>query len=343
MIGEHVPALSCQFKRPSNASAASSAFEPPSTTAPASNPRAEWSGTRPGSETIQALAAPPPAPCNLPAAPCVLAHITVAGSIEPMSIGFRLPCYLRLKRQLGEIDACAECQEIAVRDFLAVCRSSDDPNATIQERSKIHRIRVDSVDLDRFARRNTELQLVAVSYAFEAFLNDFIDEHPRLGSREGRADKETVLDFVLRRLRSSESPQKLDQAIEYRIHEYYRLVRNRVAHPIRVSKDDPLPKLQADCKANAEYQRLHAPNDLGHLQFDDYLLFTRASKSLAAGVCQVAPLCDEDLMRWVRQHSPKKGSANRRANAMAASLRIQFGISPERAESIVRSMNGPVA
>lgn len=48
MIGEHVPALSCQFKRPSNASAASSAFEPPSTTAPASNPRAEWSGTASG-------------------------------------------------------------------------------------------------------------------------------------------------------------------------------------------------------------------------------------------------------------------------------------------------------
>lgn len=62
----------------------------------------------------------------------------------------------RLKRDLGAVD--------------------------IQRLSHLHGIRVDSVDLHRFARRNTELQLLAVTQSFESFLNDYISEHPRLGA-----------------------------------------------------------------------------------------------------------------------------------------------------------------
>lgn len=264
-----------------------------------------------------------------------------------MSVGFRLPCYLSLKRQLGEIDACAECQEIAVRDFLAVCRGASDQSAEIQRRSRVHGIRVDSVDLAQFARRNTELQLVAVSYALEAFLNDLISDHPRLGSRNGRGDGETLLDFVLGQPPWSESKGALKKSLEYRIREYYRLVRNRIAHPggpATVGSCKLLSELQADCKANEPYQRLSAPNDSGSLEFDDYLQFTRASKRLALELCQVAPLTDDDLREWLEQQrpqkGPKKGTEKRRLNAMVASLRIQFGITPDRAETIVQSMKG---
>lgn len=262
-----------------------------------------------------------------------------------MGVRFRLPCYLRLKRALGVIDACAECQEIAVREFLQSCNDATDPTITIQRLSRIHGIRVDSVDLQRFARRNTELQLVAVTQAFEMFLNDYVGEHPRLTSREGREGQETLLEFIVRKLKiAPDDSQTLTQSLEYRVYNYYRALRNSVAHGTRsgAAASHPnnrgLDQLKRDCKGCSEYQRLDAPNPETLLSFDDYVLFTRASKRLASQLCEVGSFSDDELLSWARCRYQRRGSTERRVNAMKARLQSEFGIDHEKATPIVQSL-----
>lgn len=267
-----------------------------------------------------------------------------AGTIgKGMSVPTRLPCYLRLKQELGEIDACAECQEIAVREFLRICANAGDPKSTIQRLSKDHNVRVDSVDLGRFARRNSELQLIAVTQAFEVFLDNYIAEHPRLGSRESRINQETLLDFIIRKLEIASTDRRtLEQSLEYQVYNHYRALRNRLAHGARPAAkgsgadDRKLEQLRRDCKASPEYQRLVAPNSEALLSFDDYVLFTRVSKRLASRVCEVGSLSDDELQAWARAHWPPKGSTKRRANASKARLKIEFGITDAKAETIVQ-------
>lgn len=262
-----------------------------------------------------------------------------------MDRSFRLPCYLRLKRELGEIDACAECQEIAVREFLHNCKNAADPASIIQRLSRIHGIRVDSVDLERFAQCNTELQLVAVTQAFEVFLNDYIGEHPRLGSRESRDHQETLLDFIVRRLKIAPGASRaLRQSLEYRVYNYYRVLRNTVAHGARSgaavasAKNRGLDQLKRDCESCSEYQRLDAPNSETLLSFDDYVLFTRASKRLALHLCELGSFSHEELLNWARGHYRRRGSIERRANAIKTGLRSEFGVSYEKADPIVQSL-----
>jgi len=267
---------------------------------------------------------------------------------------FRLACYLDLKYQLGEIDACAECLEIAVREFVATCRTTEDTAATIQRLSQKHGIRVDSVDLGQFSRRSVGLSLMAVTQAFDVFLDGFIEEHPRVQSREGRDRGETILDLVIRKLAlKSAVKQDLKRSLDYRLYNYYRLLRNEVAHASAPKTElcDPasttgeLSDLRADSISFLDYARLKAPNHAASLSFDDYVLFTRAAKRLASRLCHVGVFTDDEIVSWLERHRARKGSRQRQENAIKTALRIAFGMSPgDAAPFIERIMGiGPVA
>jgi hypothetical protein len=257
---------------------------------------------------------------------------------------FRLTCYLRLKRELGQIDACVECLEIAVREFLRQCDISERPSRTVQDLSRKHGIRVDAVDVARFRCQSVGLQLIGVTQVFETFLDSFLREHPRLGSRDGRKDSETVLDFVIRRLEpASMKRQQLKDSLDYRLYDYYRLLRNDLAHSgvgleevgHSGSRGKLLDGLRTECAGCDEYRALKAPNPPASVSFDDYVLFTRVAKRLARALCVLGQLSDEEILDWLRRNRTRQGTANRQRNAMTTLLRITFGTTPSEATPFV--------
>jgi hypothetical protein len=264
---------------------------------------------------------------------------------------FRLACYLDLKRQLGEIDAAAECLELAMREFVEISQGFGSPTAFIQELSRKHGIRVDVFDLDRFVRQAAALRLIGVTQAFEVFLNSFIEDHPRIRSREGRDTGEPLLDFVIRKLDlSTEVRRDLKKGLDYSLYSYYRQIRNDVAH--QALKDTALlgfnrklEELRAASASNNEYAYLAAPNDIHRLTFDDYVLFTRAAKNLAAQLCQAGALTEPEIIEWLTKHRSKRGSVRRQENSMKTLLRISFCIDDQLAEKLAKRIidSGSVA
>jgi hypothetical protein len=79
-----------------------------------------------------------------------------------MTSKFRLFCYIDLKRQLGQIDAAAECLELAIREFIGLSESFSDPSNFIQALSQKHGIRVDVFDLDRFVQHAAAVSIIRI-------------------------------------------------------------------------------------------------------------------------------------------------------------------------------------
>ena len=177
---------------------------------------------------------------------------------------FRMPAYRVLKQELGEIDASAECLELAIRAFVSASAAFPDVAQFIGHVSQVHGVRVDATDLTEFLRRAAALRLIGVTQSMESFLRDYVAEHPRIG-KGGRKDDETYLDFAVRKLAlSKEVKQDFITSLDYRLYNYYRQVRNSVAHRIAPrATATPTPQLLADATADPRYARLAAPKPSG--------------------------------------------------------------------------------
>lgn len=248
---------------------------------------------------------------------------------------FRMPSYRTLKRELGEIDSSAECLELAIREFVAASVKFTDIPQFIRHVSKAHGVRVDVTDLTEFIRRASALRLIGVTQSVEAFLRDYVTEHPRIGNGEGRKHGETYLDFVVRKLAlPNEVKQVFITSLDYRLYNYYRQIRNSVAHRAvqRSTTANVMAQLQADTKADPRYSRLAAPNPVDALSFDDYVLFTRSAKHLAANLSEIGAFTETEMFEWLEKRRSRQGTRERQANAIRTQLRAVFGIGPQAAE-----------
>jgi hypothetical protein len=257
---------------------------------------------------------------------------------------FGLSFYNQLKRELGEIDASAACLELAMREFISASRQSSSPTTFIQKLSGKHGVRVDVFDIGLFVRRGSALRIIGVTQAFEGFLEKFLESHPRIQNRKGRQDDETLLNFVVRKLGlSSVVAAAFTDAFDYRLYTYYRQLRNGIAHqtqqPQTSAAVPSLQALQKDTANDARYIRLSAPNTADHLTFDDYVLFSRAAKAIAARLCEISGLSEPEIMEWLEMHRDRSGSIKRQANNVRTLLRVAFGLDPGSAEKFVINLN----
>ena len=253
--------------------------------------------------------------------------------------------YNQLKRELGEIDASAECLELAMREFIDASKLFNSPTDFIRQLSLKHGIHVDVFDLALFVQRGSALRIIGVTQAFETFLDRFIEGHPRIQTREGRRNDEALLSFVVRKLALTNNvTSEFTGALDYKLYNYYRQLRNGIAHEKlqnqRAANLGLLRELRIESVADSRYTRLAAPNSAQALTFDDYVLFTRATKSIGAKLCQIGALSDSEIVDWLEKHRDRNGSNTRRANYVRTQLRIAFGLDPVSAEKFVILLNG---
>jgi hypothetical protein len=71
------------------------------------------------------------------------------------------------------------------------------------------------------------------------------------------------------------------------------------------------------------------------LTFDDYVLFSRAAKSIAAQLCQIGGPSEAEIIDWIEMHHNKCGPLQRKANNVKTQLRIAFGLNHESTEKFV--------
>jgi len=93
---------------------------------------------------------------------------------------------------------------------------------------------------------------------------------------------------------------------EVEIAEYYRLVRNSFAHDgSTVAAKANIPRLRKllEDQNDKSYARLSAPHEVGSVDFDDFILFSRVSKRLASNFCLEWRPTDERIAEMLKEQS----------------------------------------
>ena len=236
-----------------------------------------------------------------------------------------------------------------MRSFESQARAAPSANIFIKEMSLAHGVRVDSLDLPAATLHMHHFHIVSVHQQFEVFLKAFKKEHPLttwVNSEDNSLLKNVLSSFAPRQY--NDMVEKIGR-LELDIADYYRNVRNAVAHGDDKNSAQSTLRLRARVQdPTSVYTRLSAPNSFPQTNFDDFILFTRVVKHIALALCTVARPTDPQIVQMILQvdqtGSPgvdlgvlakKKRSLGARRNALGTLLRIKYGLDRPEAQPIV--------
>lgn len=234
---------------------------------------------------------------------------------------FRYSCCRDLISTLGKMDAIVEFAEVATREVLSQAKSAAERRTLIGHLSKTHEIIVDDVDTDSISSRMSQLYLLSAYQQLEHFLQRSRDQHPdsQKWSYTG-IDANDLLKRILSNLDANyESASKHVGRLDCLIIDHYRLIRNRFLHSDvnETRVDSSAQSLREQCQLVEDYQRLDAPSRFAEVNFDDYILFTRAIKRLGKAMCRLGRPTDDQIAEMMiasRKKNEKTNLKNVRQN-----------------------------
>ncbi len=200
---------------------------------------------------------------------------------------FSYSSYGKLKKNLGEFDAVVECNEIAIREFIEKSQG-EEVGKYIQELSAKHKIKVDEVNFVKFGSRIRHYYVASVFQQSEQFLKDFKEECKQYvcDTEWGDIEKgETKLQYMARNTNTTFDSDIIE------MYEYYRLIRNYMAHTDRDIKELKIRYKKIEKNENRFLNDMHLdcfPNSLENIDFNDFLLLTNIVKHIAYILCQNA-------------------------------------------------------
>lgn len=195
---------------------------------------------------------------------------------------FDIPSNRNLWLTLGQYDALVEYQEVASRYYLGSFDAKKESFDTFLSRtSTATGVRLNSISLANFREKQYQGYLVFPNASFDDFIADFVD------------DVKLLIDpaFSLSKIDGSKFDKLLDALSQIGIspsienfkkdlYDYYRLLRNDVAHCL--NQDYTKEYKALDKKAIAAfYTTLNEPKEKSQLSFDDFILCTANIKNIA--------------------------------------------------------------
>jgi len=278
---------------------------------------------------------------------------------KPINDKFRFEAYVTLKKRLGEYDAIAEMNELAVRKFLHDISGSE--YSSVESASVAHKIRVNydrNLDHKEFAARRSQFYILSVYQQAEQFFDDLVNGLPqglqwKTTKGDARGDDEAQLSWILRMIKkhvTSKLSTELLALIE--IFHYFRLIRNAFMHEGTETRElksalKKLPLTINDVKRDdATGFPLLVPNSYNKLEFTDFLYFTRIVKEIGQRVCTILKpdlnslllhTFTKDQHHGLRQYV---GNSQRFAAATSTILERKFNLAPDEIEYAIPVIKG---
>src|SRR5580704_617163 len=197
---------------------------------------------------------------------------------------FKYQSYLRFHKTVGQVDAVVTFSELAVRELRRGWQKAGSTRAYLEGLSKELGVFVTHVDPDMLTKRTNQLHIVSLVQHFEAFLRDIADEHPAKRTWPTRKSEEPLLEFTWKHITNG-TPVPDAIKTEWALMEYYRDARNRFLHSVE-KKSPKARDLKDRVARHPRLSKVGGPNSYSDLQFQDFVLATRASvaigKSLSA-------------------------------------------------------------
>lgn len=247
-------------------------------------------------------------------------------------VTFKLPSRERLVKRLGDYDALAEFAVLSFRDFESDANASDNIINYIHEKAIVHDVKIrGTIALENYHEAMYKSFMVNTYAMFSEYIDKLKEDIRILVDPEfGFVDDNGISDYE--RLKRSliklgifpPIPLWLEQ-----LEEYYRLVRNHVAHN---NGDDEkciaaYNKIDKN-KMYAEYKVFDgfAPNPPGQITMHDFYLYSASVKHIA----NIITISLKDKLNWrgIGKTHPtliKKHPSGTDRRILARDLLIKYG------------------
>jgi len=251
-------------------------------------------------------------------------------------MSFKFKSVHALRQDLGQYDAICQLTEISVRDFLENSKSTASLSEYITARSLVYNINTNHVNADILSNRLALQYIVSVQQYAEYFLYEFRKEYEILFNYniELGDSNDSLLDKIIDKLPGSKE-ELIENCgeINFKLISYYRSIRNKYCHYYKIS-DRSIEELFDNLKPfipqiNDSFSLNDAPNEYNKINFNDFMLFTRALKYFAHGICSYINPSEEVFIQHLNaikfKHKIKNNKA-RYQEAIRTYLRSNYGI-----------------
>ncbi|MGN0721504.1 MAG: hypothetical protein ACI4LZ_06055 [Anaerovoracaceae bacterium] len=244
--------------------------------------------------------------------------------------------YNELKKNLGMTDAVNEYIETILRKF-QFDYEYDEP---IEKIAQQFGIRVKDVPISDAAKSIRGHYIVSTHRIADNYLKDFYRHLITYSMNPPKKkDGDSYLHAIFVSIVGS-SNQNQYASILYDICEYYRLVRNHIVH---ITNEETLIQNKYNLvqlhknEFNASYAKLNAPNHFDCLEFDDFVLYSRAFKDLLRFLIDHISYDIEKIALSIDAEPfyKYKNSAPRFKSELGKAIKYDFNLKDQQIESII--------
>lgn len=263
-------------------------------------------------------------------------------------MAFRLKSVAELRKELGQYDAVVQLTEVSVRDFIDNAKKHGSIKEYITEQSQKYNIRTNDVEMDLLMNR-LPLQYIAsvqqyAEYFFYKFKLDYeelFDFKIELGD-----SNDAFLEKLITKLPYNKKKLLTEVGeVHYDIIKYYKKVRNKYSHYFQISDSSiktEFDKLLLKKEEIIEkYELTNVPNDYENLNFNDFMLFTRALKYFANNLCDFIKPNDDLIIEHLKRKKFKLNLLNKETRyktALKMYLMHEFGIEDSNIDYIYSAL-----
>jgi hypothetical protein len=216
-----------------------------------------------------------------------------------------LPSVWNFLRSLGQTGARIQAAEVALRYFEnAGPKDTEAFGHFVTTEAAKCGLAIGLSDFQEARSSAAKWYTVETCQIWTSFTKNLVAEYrlyKRLESWKSKSGPSTLTSYQQLLLNLPKAPAKaLKETPEFRIIEYYLAVRNWIVHPNQETlheADDAFEALRNGCASHIRerYRAVKAPNAASALQFDDYMLLSRACVGYAAVINDACDLQNEDI------------------------------------------------
>ena len=243
--------------------------------------------------------------------------------------------YNKFKQDLGSSDAINEYIEVLLRQF----ESYTSDESSFQSIASRYGLRVNDVSPQVAICKIREYYIVSVYQVFEEFLNQmhaFLKEYGVY--KENKDSSTSMLKHIHVNLVGMKKTSE-NAYLYYLICDYYRLIRNLCAHTDNINKAQNVYQKLFERKdeINVLFQKLQAPNRYDNINFDDFILYSRASKKLAEiYISNIEYDIDKIITNFDIGHlRVYRNNPKRLSKALETEIKFSFCMKPETVKMVV--------
>lgn len=249
-----------------------------------------------------------------------------------------MPKFRKLKKELGFSDAANEYIEVLLREAGSKSLTED----RFQELANKHSIKVNDFSFNDAALQIRKSYIVSVYKSFESFLSD-IDKDIRTytACNKEREEGKSLLYHVYSTVFGMKKKNDRNYLL-YLICDYYRLLRNSFAHRERdkALQDAYSAIIKHPIEIQSIFPRLKITEDDKKTSFDDFILYSRASKALAYAINKNIPYDIRKVVESIDLSTIKHCSNNSKRITGWAKTRLEkeFELSANQKEEAIVSI-----